>query len=139
SFLMALGPHPQHELSLMLPLGFARPRARMAAGATSFLMALGPSASSLRARRDLAVALAKAGPLARAVADAPPRIRSSSARMAAGATFRSYHSLCDSSWRPRRRGAQLFFARRAFRSRRWPLMSTSGLATVKHRRRTSIA
>jgi hypothetical protein len=37
---MALGPHPQRELTLMLALGFAWPRASMAARAYS--LALGP-------------------------------------------------------------------------------------------------
>jgi hypothetical protein len=32
-FSLALGPHPQRELSLMLRLGFPRPRRRTAAGA----------------------------------------------------------------------------------------------------------
>ena len=32
---LALGPHPQRELTLMLALGFPWPRARMAAGALS--------------------------------------------------------------------------------------------------------
>src|SRR6267143_341401 len=58
---MALGPHPQRELSLTPRLGFARPRLGVAAGAASFTGAGAP-------------------PPARAIADTSPRICSSSAR-----------------------------------------------------------
>src|SRR5882672_5327045 len=58
---MALGPHPQRELSLTPRLGFARPRLGVAAGAASFTGAGAP-------------------PPARAIDDTSPRICSSSAR-----------------------------------------------------------
>jgi hypothetical protein len=48
-FSLALGPHPQRELTLMLALGFTCPRARMAAGALmACLLTASPAAAQQR-------------------------------------------------------------------------------------------
>src|SRR5438094_879609 len=71
NFLLALGPHPRRELTLMLALGFSRPRLGMAAGASFSYRRRGPLP-----RRELTLMLA--------LGFSCPR-----ARMAAGAALTS--------------------------------------------------